>query len=394
MKKTLFIDCSMGAAGDMLCAALLELFDAPEEMLAALNALAVPHTVYEMQASEKCGIFGTRLCVKVDGHEEKEGAHHTHAHFGLDDIAAVIAGTKAPERVKEKALGVYRLLAAAESQVHRTQAEHIHFHELGTLDAVADILAFCYLTDKLGAEQIFASAVNVGKGTVHCAHGVLPVPAPATALLLKDVPIYSGAGVQGELCTPTGAALLKTFVGAFCDMPPMRVQKIGYGMGTKDFEIANCVRMFLGETEEETQTILQLHFNVDDMTAEEIAFGTEELLKNGARDVFCIPVTAKKSRSGTLVNVLCMPEQREKMLALVFKHFSTLGVRESVCKRHVLAREIVPVETPFGVIRRKDAAGFGVKKSKFEYEDLARAARENGCSIEEIKKALAGEEIL
>ncbi|MBQ3431354.1 MAG: nickel pincer cofactor biosynthesis protein LarC [Clostridia bacterium] len=392
MKKTLFIDCSMGAAGDMLCAALLELFDAPQAVLEELNGLGIPHTVYEIQNTEKCGIYGTKLCVKVAGQEETAGKHTPHTHFGLNDIVSVINGTNAPARVKEKALGVYRLLAEAESRVHRTQVEHIHFHELGTLDAVADILAFCYLLDKAGVEQIRASAVNVGKGTVRCAHGVLPVPAPATALLLKEVPIYSGS-VEGELCTPTGAALLKTFVDTFGDMPQMRVQKIGYGMGTKDFETANCIRMFLGESEDTHETILHMHFNVDDMTAEEIAFGMEELMHAGARDVFFVPVTAKKSRPGTLVNVLCMPEQRETMLALIFKHFSTLGVRESVCQRYVLAREIVPVDTPFGVIHRKDAAGFGVKKSKYEYEDLARVAREKECSIGDVKKALGNEEI-
>ena len=392
MKKTLFIDCSMGAAGDMLCAALLELFDAPQAVLQELNGLGIPHTVYETEASEKCGVYGTKLCVKVAEQEETTGKHASHTHFGLGDIASAINGTLAPENVKAKALGVYRLLAEAESRVHRTQVEHIHFHELGTLDAVADILAFCYLLDKAGVEQIRASAVNVGKGTVHCAHGVLPVPAPATALLLKEVPIYSGS-VEGELCTPTGAALLKTFVDTFGDMPQMRVQKIGYGMGAKDFETANCIRMFLGESEDTHETILHMHFNVDDMTAEEIAFGMEELMHAGARDVFFVPVTAKKSRLGTLVNVLCMPEQRETMLALIFKHFSTLGVRESVCQRYVLAREIVPVDTPFGVIHRKDAAGFGVKKSKYEYEDLARAAREKECSIGDVKKALGNEEI-
>ena len=178
MKKTLFIDCSMGAAGDMLCAALLELFDAPREVLNELNGLGIPHTVYEIENTEKCGIYGTKLCVKVAGQEESEGEHAPHTHFGLNDIVSVINGTNAPERVKEKALGVYRLLAEAESQVHRTQVEHIHFHELGTLDAVADILAFCYLIEKTGVERICASAVHVGKGTVHCAHGVLPVPAP------------------------------------------------------------------------------------------------------------------------------------------------------------------------------------------------------------------------
>ena len=153
MKKTLFIDCSMGAAGDMLCAALLELFDAPREVLNELNAFGIPHTVYEIENTEKCGIYGTKLCVKVAGQEETTGKHAPHTHFGLNDIVSVINGTNAPERVKEKALGVYRLLAEAESQVHRTQVEHIHFHELGTLDAVADILAFCYLIEKTGVER-------------------------------------------------------------------------------------------------------------------------------------------------------------------------------------------------------------------------------------------------
>jgi len=285
---------------------------------------------------------------------------------------------------------VFRLLAQAESTVHDTAIEHIHFHEVGTLDAIADILAVCYFMHTLNIQCVLASAVNVGKGTVSCAHGILPVPAPATALLLKEIPMYSGNDITGELCTPTGAALLKHFASAFGDMPLMQVKKIGYGMGTKDFKTANCVRMFLGTALESgnCETVTTLTFNIDDMTAEEIAFGTEELMRAGAKDVYCTAVNMKKNRLGTLVDVICLPAQKQRMTGLIFEHFSTLGIRETLSKRYTLEREIRAVQTAYGTVHRKDSSGFEQEKSKYEYEDLARLARENHCSLQHIKSKL------
>ena len=284
-------------------------------------------------------------------------------------------------------LAVYGLIAEAESHAHGRPVDQIHFHEVGTMDAVADVTAVCLLIEELSPQRILSSAVHVGSGSVHCAHGILPVPAPATAYILKDVPVYGGS-IDGELCTPTGAALLKHFVSSFGDMPVMRVSAIGYGMGHKDFERANCVRAMLGETDENSEQMYELACNVDDMTAEDIAFACEELFAGGANEVYTVPVGMKKSRSGILISVICTPQNREHLIRLMFKHTSTLGIRESTFNRHVLERRTETVQTPYGELRAKVSEGHGVTRTKYEHDDLERIARENGKSIEELRREL------
>ena len=301
--KTLYLDCGMGAAGDMLTAALLELLPEPKAFLQELNALGIPGVVTTAVRTEKCGICGTQLSVTVNGAEEEsedvplahthacshvhehdhehEHAHeHPHSHTGIADIRARIAALPVPQRVRDNILAVYGRLAAAESEAHGRPVDQIHFHEVGTMDALADITAVCLLLERLAPEQIIVSPVHVGSGHVRCAHGILPVPAPATAILLRGVPIYGGH-IAGELCTPTGAALLTQFAARFGDMPPMRVERIGYGMGRKDFPAANCVRALLGETEDSAEDVLELACNLDDMTPEAIGFALERLLEAG-----------------------------------------------------------------------------------------------------------------
>lgn len=260
--KTLYLECNMGAAGDMLTAALLELHPEPEQFLERMNALGIPGVKIKQEQSEKCGIKGTHITVTVGGEEEKsEDVHehdhghvhhhhhheHTHHHAGMHEIEHIISHLDLPETVRQDVLAVYGLIAEAESHAHGRPVSEIHFHEVGTMDAIADVTAVCLLLHELAPQRIVASPVHVGAGQVRCAHGILPVPAPATAYILRDVPIYGGA-VRGELCTPTGAALLKHFASEFAGIPVMKVQKIGYGMGTKDFEAANCVRAMLGES--------------------------------------------------------------------------------------------------------------------------------------------------
>jgi uncharacterized protein (TIGR00299 family) protein len=222
---------------------------------------------------------------------------------------------------------------------------------------------------------------------VRCAHGILPVPAPATAYILKDVPIYGG-GIKGELCTPTGAALLKHFATRFGDMPVMKTQAIGYGMGQKDFQTANCVRAMLGETTDKTDVVLELSCNVDDMTAESISFAMERLFEGGAHEVYTVPIGMKKSRPGTLIRVMCKEQDKEKIIGLLFKYTTTIGVREAVTHRYILNRKIETVQTPYGEVRRKVSSGYGVSRSKYEYEDLARIAKEQNISLDEVKKRL------
>ena len=397
--KILYLDCSMGAAGDMICAALSELLPDPAAFIRELNGVGIPHVVFDTQPSQKCGIAGTRFCVRVDGEEEREPseahhhdrAHH-HAHSDLASIEAILAGLHVSDAVKADALQIYRSIAEAESRVHGCPVDRIHFHEVGALDAVADVTAACLLMERLAPDRVIASPVHVGSGTVRCAHGVLPVPAPAAAELLKGVPIYSGE-IKGELCTPTGAALLRHFAAQFGPMPPMRVNAIGYGMGTKDFDTANCLRAMLGETDaQDTETVFELSANVDDMTAEQIGFASERLFEAGAVEVCTLPIGMKKSRPGTMLCAIVKEAKKEAVVRAFFRHTTTLGVREIAVKRHVLSRETESHETALGTVRVKRAEGYGVVREKIEYEDLARIARERNITLSEAA-ALSGKEI-
>ena len=411
--KILYLDCGMGAAGDMLASALLELLPDPDAFVQELNALGIPGVAFHRETAEKCGIRGTHLSVTVHGeeeesidcgpghvhehdhdhahehdhdhaHEHPHGHTHGHHHSSLHDIEHIVCGhLPIPERVRQQVMAVYRLIAEAESHAHGVPVTEIHFHEVGTLDAVADITAVCLLMDRLSPDEVVASPVHVGSGQVKCAHGILPVPAPATAYILRDVPIYGGS-IRGELCTPTGAALLRHFVTRFGDMPPMRTQAIGYGMGKKDFAAANCVRAMLGEDAGQGgDRVWTLACNVDDMTAEAIGFAMERLFDCGALDVYTVPIGMKKSRPGTMLCVLCRPEAKDAMLDCLFRYTTTIGVRELALQRHVLDRRVTTLDTPYGPVRRKEVRGRGAERYKYEYEDLARIAREKGVSLAE-----------
>lgn len=417
--KTLYLDCGMGAAGDMITAALLELLPDKESFVKKLNSLGIPGIVFEANTSVKCGIKGTHMSVKVNGQEEEPGvpakaeeimshdkedhheqahAHHSHKHVGedgkeyvhehhgMDQIKHIVADhLHVPDKVKKDILGVYGLLAEAENHVHGTTVDEIHFHEVGTMDAIADVTAVCMLINEISPDKIIASPVNTGSGTVKCAHGILPIPAPATAYLLQGIPSYS-SGIKTELCTPTGAAILKYFADDFGEMPVMRTSAIGYGMGTKDLEWANCIRAMIGETEGKTDMITELMCTIDDMTPEAASFAVQKIIEGGALDVYTVPVSMKKGRTGLLFVTLCRPEERLKMAKLIFKHTTTIGIRWHDLDRFVLDREIEDVDTPYGIIRRKVSKGYGVERTKYEYDDLSRIADEKGISISEILK--------
>ena len=456
--KLLYLDCGMGAAGDMLGAALAELLpdDTRDAFTSELNAAGIPGVHVSLDPSVKCGITGTHLTVTVNGTEEKEGGHshshdhhhhdhqhdhshdhshshdhhhnhshehshshdhhHDHSHRSLHDIHHIIDDLKLPEAVRTDILAVYRLIAEAESKAHDKPVSEIHFHEVGTMDAIADIASVCLLLHKLAPDQIIASPIHVGSGQVKCAHGILPVPAPATAYILKDIPIYSGS-IQGELCTPTGAALLKHFVTRFDQMPLMTPASTGYGMGTKDFPAANCVRAILGESfaENQPETICELSCNVDDMTGEDIAFAIETFLQNGALDTFTVPCTMKKGRPGVLVTVLCKDPDQKQMTKLILQHTTTLGVRSAIKKRWTLSRTesetVIPNDVLANVtapdmpaeskvqelkttgndctIRSKTSTGFGITRNKYEHDDLEKIARTYGLTLAQVRALLA-----
>ena len=432
--KTLYLECAMGAAGDMLMGALLELFPEPQEQIRRLNALGIPDVTYQMERREKCGILGTHVSVLVNGQEEHihdhihgqehhehahmheqhehdhdhehehehdhEHAHehthhhdhedHTHAHHhsSMADIRHIIGHLALPETVRTNAIAVYEAIARAESHAHGKPVEEIHFHEVGTMDAVADVVGVCMLMDELGVQQVYGSPVHVGSGHVHCAHGILPVPAPATAFLLQGVPCYGGE-IQGELCTPTGAALLRRFVTKFGPMPRMTMEKVGYGMGNKDFAMANCVRAILGETETETaDTVIELQCNLDDMTPEDLGYAEEKLMEAGALDVYTTAIGMKKNRPGVLLSVLAKPEDRDTLTKLLFLHTTTLGVRETEHRRKILTRTAYEKNTPWGPVTVKCAEGWGVRREKPEFEDLRRIAEREHISLSEIRTQL------
>ena len=417
--KTLYLDLPMGAAGDMLSAALYELLNEEERksFIDEINKAGIPNVTVTTESSVKCGITGTHFKVLVNGEEEESHdahehshehhhhedhhhehdhehehshEHHHHHHTSMAEIESIVNSLKIPATVKTDIIEVYKEIAAAESNAHGKPVTDIHFHEVGTMDAIADITSVCLLFNKLGAQNVFSSAINVGSGQVHCAHGILPVPAPATAFILKDIPIYSNH-IKGELCTPTGAALLKHFVNHFGTMPPIKMSAIGYGMGKKDFEAANCVRAILGDSDEKPETILEYTCNLDDISAERIGFAMEQLFAAGAVEAYTIPVTMKKSRPGNLLCVMCRERDKQKILETIFKHTTTLGVRENISNRYFLERSIETVKTEFGDIRIKKAEGYGVKRAKYEYEDLAAIARKTNLSIAEIINRLSGQ---
>lgn len=457
--KTLYIECNMGCAGDMLSAALFELLEKPEQdaYLQTMNSLGIENLEVSTESKAKCGIYGTQMKVVINGkeehshdvdltghaheheHEHAAGEHHHehghgydhnhehthehdeghahdhehahnhesnghHHHHGrhLSDIEAIINAVDVPTSVKTQAIAVYSAIADAESLAHQMPLDQIHFHEVGSIDAVVDVLGCCLLLAKIAPEQIICSPVNVGSGEIRCAHGIVPVPAPATAHLLAGAPTY-GSSIKGELCTPTGAALIATFADSFGAQPLMSVEKTGYGCGTKDFEAANVVRVMLGETIDTTTSaptpaaqneitpndqIVELVCNIDDMPGEEIAFATQALLDAGALDVFTTATSGKKNRPGTMITCLCKPQDKASFIETLFKHTTTLGVREHLCARYILSREEFTRNTTFGQVHYKRSTGFGTITEKPEYEDLKTIAQKTGLSLREIKAQL------
>lgn len=382
--RTLYIDCSMGCAGDMLTAALLELHPDKDDFLRRMNAALGGKAVLSASPDSKCGLRGTHVTVLINGDEVGEATRHHHEHTSISEILSFIDSVPLEVKVREDAKKVYSLIAEAESRVHGHPIENVHFHEVGSLDALADVLSVCALMHELAPERILASEVNVGSGTVRCAHGVLPVPAPATELILRGVPIYSGK-IKSELCTPTGAALLKYFVWKFGVMPTMQIENAGCGTGKKNFECANVVRAFIGETANDGEEIIELACNLDDMTPEELSFAMEELFSFGALDVYFTNIGMKKSRPGVKLTCMCRERQRKQMLECIFKHTTTLGVREYVCKRYKLGRSEKTVRTQDGEVRVKISSGYGAVREKAEYEDLAALARKSGKTIAQIR---------
>jgi uncharacterized protein (TIGR00299 family) protein len=425
--KTLYFDCFSGISGDMTVGALLDIGADEKTLLDALNSLNVEGYRIKIEKKLKNGIAGTDFTVILQeehehhGHEHHEHSHHdhdhddhdhhhshghhehshphehehkhesAHVHRNLGDIERIINESGLNDRVKKLSLDMFRLVAEAEGKIHGKPAGEVHFHEVGAVDSIVDIIGTAICIDNLGPDRIVFSSLPLSRGFVKCQHGLFPLPAPATLEILKNVPVYY-TDVNFELVTPTGAAIAKGLADEFGMPGELEVEKIGYGLGKKNYEIPNVLRVMLLNSKKKIQdtaadkdNVVEIETNIDDMTAEQLGSTVELLLAEGALDVFFTPVFMKKNRPGTKLTVLCRPDKRERVVEAVLKHTSTFGVRMSLMERRILDREIIEVDTRFGRIRCKLGKLEG-KTLKYapEYEDCRAASLQHGRPITEI----------
>lgn len=375
--KIAYIDSFSGIAGDMTVAALIDAGADPQALIAGLDSLGTGAT-FRVEKTKRQGIAATKFDVAFE--DQKKHRHLPHI------VKMIEASEVLPAAVKQNAIRVFETLGAAEAHVHGTSLEKVHFHEVGAIDSICDIVGACLGLHLLGVEAVYASAVNTGSGTIVADHGVMPVPAPATAMLLKGIPAYA-RGPETELTTPTGAALLATLSRGFGAMPAMTISASGFGAGTKDFPgTANVVRILVGESTQapESTTVAVIEANIDDATPELLGYAMERLLDAGALDVTLQPVQMKKQRPATLLQVVAAPQDQERLAALIFAETTTFGLRITQAERRVQARAHVEVETAYGKVRVKTAANGTASP---EFEDCRQLALASGQPLKEILAA-------
>ncbi len=383
--RSAYFDCFSGASGDMLLGSLVDAGLAPAELTAALRSLPIHGWEIVAEPEERQGVRGTKIAVRYDE------AHQPHRH--LPDILALIEASALPEAVKARAAAVFWRLARAEAHVHGTTPEEVHFHEVGAIDAIVDIVGVVTGLHLLGVEAVYASALPLGGGTVQVEHGTLPVPAPATLEILAEARVPTRPHpAQVELLTPTGAALLAEL--ARFEQPAIAVERVGYGFGTRRVPPLNAVRIWLGEVAEEApwqeDAVVLLECNLDDTTGQALGYAQGKLLEAGALDAWFTPIYMKKNRPGVLLAALAAPERAPQLAELLLRETTTLGVRWQRLRRYIAARSSETVETPWGEVRVKvkQLAGQTVSAAP-EYEDVARLAREAGVAWQEIYSAAA-----
>lgn len=434
-----YLECFSGISGDMFLGALVDAGVPPRVLEETVAALGLEARL-EISRVVRSGISAAKVDVYVDGEkdlpreeywerQEQEHSHehsddrghfqehhgHSHSHRGdssragapaphehqhtrgLTEIRGIISAAAISEVAKRTAIAIFEALGGAEAKIHDTSIEKVHFHEVGAVDAMVDIVCAAVGAEVLGVEEIICSSLNVGGGMVKCAHGTFPVPAPATVELLKDAPVYS-SGLQAELVTPTGAAIVKALASRFAAFPEMRIEKSGYGAGSRDFpEHPNVVRLSIGETvsnglaaKTASETITVLEANLDDLNPQVFGYVMDRLFEDGALDAFAVPVQMKKNRPGTLLTVLCRPEDASRLTKLVFSETTTLGVRRRNEMRQTLARRWESVGTPWGEVRIKIASMNGtVTNYAPEYEDCRRIAAEHHVPLKTVMQEAA-----
>jgi uncharacterized protein (TIGR00299 family) protein len=391
----LYFDCFSGAAGDMILGALLDAGLPLDGLRDALGSLTLDREVVWTERVTRAGVSAIKLRVRGEGPSPDHTHDHEHQHGHgehrtLAEIVRLIEGAALSAPAKQRARALYAQLADAEAAIHGTPADKVHLHEVGALDSIIDIVGTVYALEALGVDRIVASPLNVGSGTIGSAHGLYPVPAPATARLLRGAPIYSGPQ-HGELVTPTGALLITAYADSFGPLPPMRLAHVGYGAGTRDpQDTPNVLRVLIGESDESSPVhrVVVIEAEIDDMNPQ--IFGTlmSRLLADGALDVYYTSIQMKKNRPGTLLSIIAPPVARERLTALVFRETTTIGVRHSEMDRECLERESLVVETPFGPVRVKIARRHGeLMNASPEFEDCARVAAVHSRPVKDVQAA-------
>jgi pyridinium-3,5-bisthiocarboxylic acid mononucleotide nickel chelatase len=377
--KIAYFDCISGASGDMIIASLLDAGLAEDALRAGLAGLNIGNYEINIRRVVKNGINSTKFDVQVP---------HDLPERHLEDIRALISSSTITDPIREKAQAMFARLGEVEAEIHATSPDQVHLHELGGVDTLVDVFGTLIGLEALGIEKVYSSPLPLGRGFVQSAHGLLPLPAPATVSLLKGVPVY-GAPIESELVTPTGALLLTSLASGFSSIPEMKLSSVGYGAGGRDFPIPNLLRVFIGEQEEDEHIIVDrlalLETNIDDLNPEIYDYLFSRLFTSGALDVFLSAIQMKKNRPGTMLHILCRPEDIPAMTAILFAETSTLGIRQNFVTRYALERSIRTVETPYGPVRVKVAyLGEGYRLASPEYEDCRRLAEENQVPLRTI----------
>lgn len=381
MTRIGYLDCPAGISGDMLLGALIDAGWPEQRLRELISKLKLGDVQLKVDRVSKRGIAATQVNILSSPHQP---------HRGLHDLSSIVMQADIPGAIQQRAISALRLLAEAESQVHGVPVERIHFHEVGAVDTIVDIVGALVGFEELKITAVHCSALPWSRGTVKTEHGILPVPPPAVALLLRDVPVV-GVDIDGETVTPTGATLARTLAKSFGTMPPMRVERVGYGAGQREWpDRPNILRLTIGESAGESsglhvEQLLVLSCNIDDMNPQWYGPLTKHLADAGALDVWLTPVQMKKGRPAVVVEVLCQPEKAAQARDMLLRHTTTLGVRESVVTRHSLPRHVETVQTGYGAIRIKVARlPDGSVKASPEHDDCVARAREHGVSVGDV----------
>jgi uncharacterized protein (TIGR00299 family) protein len=395
MEKTiLYYDCFSGISGDMHLGAMIDLGVDPQHLLGELQKLDLDGYEIKISRDQRSGISGTRVDVLLLEDQAAHGHGHGHVHHrNLEDIKKIIEGSKLDPAVRERSLRMFLKLAEAEAKIHSKPVSEVHFHEVGAVDSIIDIVGAAICIEYLKPDRILASEVELGGGFVKCEHGTFPVPAPATAEILTGIPVRSGA-VPFETTTPTGALILACNVDEFTPIRGLKIKKTAYGIGHRDLEIPNVLRLYLAESDEKDEYSGRawiLECNIDDMNPEMYGYVMDSLFEAGADDVFLTPIIMKKARPATKLSVLCSAGKKDMLTTILLTQTTSLGVRSTEVNKTILRREFSKIKTRYGEVTVKTAIYRGRKlKSKPEYEDCARLAREHGIPVQQVYQEISG----